>query len=1483
MSSSDTNAVAVQGGVAGGTTSVSGSTHSADGKTNQLKNTFASGKVQDIVQEVLCSNGQQSAQILAHVSTRSFTGSRGGLRIDKRYVARVTSSDGSAPDQCFYVHLAYKLIPPHSGQSTEYKAYDVQLGVRNALSNKNIVAPSGRLVLDTMWKPESAANASESTPSKGGSSDIYVHDAIIAPNTAFESGSPSDIIKLDTVDLTTDVYGTLLTDAYVYQNTTLLHKDAQYGGITSDGYDAVMKAVAETLYYADAPDKHPALTRLAEHSILHRGTIKTSGSGHDALERHYVFRVDNAPYNVHAFVSYPTPKRHSANNVQDPKSAPTLAVRLVHAQTFTLSPFLAASCSAATSAEKQQFAIHGSAAPRSHEASEQNGAGERGTDTGTHSPSGNDAAATTHTGADGAHSAGSTTDASPASHSSTQPQAITPPSQAAPIALPIIVVNDYERDLQPISSNAGHVEYLKRVTEQHAVSADMNAALIESLVRITYAGKESLERADASFVALLQGGNIQVNGNVLTADANSGSSDDVDSALSALRRALKWKPGIADLLLRAIINTCDTTSNGFTVVHSDGNLSRIQPTITQTLKLCSDPATHSKVTITRNLQLEYKIGDHAFKTSVNVGYKLSLNTREDGRAELAIENICATAAPILTAGHASSKVLSYPWCKDSVVSDLSQLLAAECAPSLAVSAFIGQRGLWEGMFLKPSSSGGSSKFEFTRNAAKESISEFFSGSGSTTLSQISDGALRSLVPPLSRRGTYNALEISGLFRAVAEHFGITIKDVTEQSASHPISGQDVVGVTAGTRVKRIYKISPTSSTAEDIFLHVEYDVLLVETESYSRSFERVKDTDYVICNLKVGCAKGQSGASSCSMMEFPVPATVSSSRSVVASTPASKTASTPATAPVATTASKTAAAAPTATAATTPATTPASKFADIASDLSAGGTPEQKDNSDISAVSSKHGENEYTTRSDTDSKRDTVQLPVQSLRDESRGVNRDAACSSSTESEEDSSLWMTSGQFRNAGKINHTLNNREVLRAVLFPKKVDAEHYTSHVISRMAQICVGWSNATSPTINNISSNVTKLGDSHKSYKVTKAADVSVDGDVLSISVEYKISKKRRNRDDGSGNTYIVYVITNAKLTIKKRGGAAQAAIFSIPDTRSKSVLAPYQNAKTEYATAHPHKKHTSAPKASEEKKVKTALKEETATETLQERATTGSREEGITTTLEEKEVTAALKEEKATETLKEERAATVLEEKEATETLKEGIATTLEEEEVTAALKEEKATETLEEKKVKTPLEEEKATETLKERATATSKERATAKRKASKWVENTVFVVESAPDDHEKKERCFIVVWFWWFVGLLLKLWACIVAAALWCYNLILRCCCCAPETADNTSTVNLRDFAALKRTKQQPRMHGSGVEELGSDEYTHLFNSPIDDDIETREDARTQQDIGASLAAVSSERVGAQKCAPGSVLDDSEVASVVTSNYSAAMMSGA
>ncbi|WP_133260216.1 hypothetical protein [Anaplasma marginale] len=1426
MSSSDTNAVTVQGSVAGGTTSVSGSAHSGDSATKQLKDTFARGKAQDIVQKVLCSDEQQSAQILAHVSTRSFTGSRGGLRIDKRYVARVTSSDGSEPGKCFYVHLAYKLIPPHSGQSTEYKAYDVQLGVRDALSNKSIVAPSGSLVLNTVWKPESA---SESTPSKGGSSDIYVHDAIIAPNTAFEPGSQSDIITLGTVDLTADVYGTLLTDAYVYQNTTLLHKDAQYGGITSDGYDAVMKAVAETLYYADAPDKHPALTRLAEHSILHRGTIKTSGSGHDALERHYVFRVDNAPYNVHAFVSYPIPKRHSADNVQDPKSAPTLAVRLVHAQTFTLSPFLAASCSADTSAEKQQFAIHGSAAPRSHEASEQNGAGERGTDTGTHSPSGDDEA----------------------------------DIQANPIALPIIVVNDYERDLRPtISSASNHVEYLKRVTEQHAVSADMNAALIESLVRITCAGEESLKRADDSFAALLRNGDVEVNGEVLTAAERSDSSDNVDSALSALRLALKWHPGMADLLLRAIINTCDTTSNGFTVVHSDRELSRIQPTITQKLKLCSDPATHSKVTITRNLQLEYKIGDHAFKTSVNVGYKLSLNTREDGRAELAIENICATAAPILTEGHASPKALSYPWCKDSVVSDLSQLLAAKCAPSLAVSAFIGQRGLWEGMFLKPSSSGGSSKFEFTRNAAKESISEFFSGSGSTTLSQISDSALRSLVPPLSRRGTYNALEISGLFLAVAEHFGITIKDVTAQSASYPISGQDVVGVTAGTRVKRIYKISPTSSTAEDIFLHVEYDVLLVETESYSRSFERVKDTDYVICNLKVGCAKGQSGASSCSMMEFPVPATVSSSRSVVASTPASK-------------------------------------FADIASDLSAGGTPEQKDNSDISAVSSKHGENEYTTRSDTESKRYTVQLSVQSLRDESREVNRDAACSSSTESEEDSSLWMTSGQFRNANKINHTLNNREVLRAVLFPKKVDAEHYTSHVISRMAQICVGWSDATSPTINNISSNVTKLGNSHKSYKVTKAADVSVDSDVLSISVEYKISKQRRNRDDGSGNTYIVYVITNAKLTIKKRGGAAQAAIFSIPDTRSKSVLAPYQNAKTEYATAHPHKKHTSAPKASEEKKVKTALKEETATETLQERATTGSREEGITTTLEEKEVTAALKEEKATETLKEERAATVLEEEEATETLKEGIATTLEEEEVTAALEEgiattleeeevtaalkEEVTATLEEQKVKTPLEEEKATETLKERATATSKERATAKRKASKWVENTVFVVESAPDDHEKKERCFIVVWFWWFVGLLLKLWACIVAAALWCYNLILRCCCCAPETADNTSTVNLRDFAALKRTKQQPRMHASGVEELGNDEYTHLFHSPIDDDIETREDARTQQDIGTSLAAVSSERVGAQKCAPGSVLDDSEVASVVTSNYSAAMMSGA
>ncbi len=1375
MSSSDINAVAVQGGVAGGTTSVSGSTHSADNETEQLKNTFASGKVQDIVQKVLCSNGQQSAQVLAHVSTRSFTGSHGGLRIDKRYVARVTSSDGSTPDKCFYVHLAYKLIPPRSGQSTEHKAYDVQLGVRNALSNKNIVAPSGRLVLDTMWKPEGAANASESTPSDSGSSDIHVHDAIIAPNTAFEPGSQSDIITLGMVDLTADVYGTLLTDAYVYQNTTLLHKDAQYGGITSDGYDAVMKAVAETLYYADAPDKHPALTRLAEHSILHRGTIKTSGSGHDALERHYVFRVDNAPYNVHAFVSYPAPKRHSASNVQDPKSAPTLAVRLVHAQTFTLSPFLAASCSAETSAVKQQFAIHGSAAPRSHEASEQNGAGERGTDTGTHSPSGDDEA----------------------------------DIQANPIALPIIVVNDYERDLRPtISSASNHVEYLKRVTEQHAVSADMNAALIESLVRITCAGEESLKRADDSFAALLRNGDVEVNGEVLTAAERSDSSDNVDSALSALRLALKWHPGMADLLLRAIINTCDTTSNGFTVVHSDKELSRIQPTITQKLKLCSDPATHSKVTITRNLQLEYKIGDQAFKTSVNVGYKLSLNTREDGRAELAIENICATAAPILTEGHASPKVLSYPWCKDSVVSDLSQLLAAKCAPSLAVSAFIGQRGLYEGMFLKPSSPGGSSKFQCTTNAAKERISQFFSknSSGSVLqLSQISNSTLRSLVPPLSRRGADNALEISGLVRAVAKHFGITIKDVTEQSsASYPIRGNEVVGVIAGTRVKRIYKISPTSSTAEDIFVHVEYDVLLVETEFYSKNLEHGKDTEYVICNLKVGCAQGQSGASSCNMMEFPV--TVWSSRGIISNASTARTAIT--------------------------ASTTASKSADSTPDSSTGGTSEQKDNSDISAVSFEHRANEYKTRSDTESKKDAVQPPVQPLRsDESREVNRDAACSSSTESEEDSSLWLTSGKFRNADKIRRALNNRESLRAVLFPKDVDAKNYTSHVISRMAQICLDRGDATPPTIYNISSNVTKLGDSHKSYKVTKAADVSVDSDVLSISVEYAISKQRRNRDDGSGNTYIVYVITNAKLTIKKRGGAAQAAIFSIPDTRSKSVLAPYQNAKTEYATAHPHKKHPSAPKASEEKKVKTALKEETATETLQERATTGSREEGITTTLEEKEVTA-----------------------------------------------------TLEEQKVKTPLEEEKATETLKERATATSKERATAKRKASKWVENTVFVVESSPDDHEKKERCFIVVWFWWFVGLLLKLWACIVAAALWCYSLILRCCCCAPETADNTSTVNLRDFAALKRTKQQPRMHGSGVEELGSDEYTHLFNSPIDDDIETREDARTQQDIGASLAAVSSERVGAQKCAPGSVLDDSEVASVVTSNYSAAaMMSGA
>ncbi|MFV9921795.1 MAG: hypothetical protein AB8U72_03790, partial [Anaplasma ovis] len=375
-------------------------------------------------------------------------------------------------------------------------------------------------------------------------------------------------------------------------------------------------------------------------------------------------------------------------------------------------------------------------------------------------------------------------------------------------------------------------------------------------------------------------------------------------------------------------------------------------------------------------------------------------------------------------------------------------------------------------------------------------------------------------------------------------------------------------------------------------------------------------------------------------------------------------------------------------------------------------------------------------------------------------------------------LWLQNGEFRNENDIALILSNSDLLRAVLFPKKVSAEEYTSHVISRMAGICLGCSNASSLIIKNVSSNA-KLEDPQKRlYKVVKTADVSVAGssDVLGVSVEYKVSKKthRQGRRRGGSSYTAVCAITNAKLTIKQLdadGVARTSATFGIPNTKSRSVSTPYKNAKIECA------------------------------EQVQKR----------------------------------------------------------------------REAESVQQHREAEPVQQHQEDDVLTSR---TREEEVTAERKAGKWVEKTLFVVESSQDDSKKKKRCFVVLLFWWFVGLLAQLWAYIVVAALWCYNLIIRCCCSSLEKVDNASTVNLRDFTTLQRTKQKPNTYDSGAEKFGN--YAHLLQSPIDNADETQEDERMQEDIGPPPVAVVTPEV--QNRAPGSVLDEGEVTNAVAYDYSSA-----
>ncbi|KAF2281765.1 hypothetical protein GH714_042589 [Hevea brasiliensis] len=1108
----------------------SGSSKStANPQEEKLRTAFSSGKVQDVVKVLLSSNDER-VQILAHVSNRT-TGSDGSPHIDKRYVARVTSdSNGTTED--FYVHLVYKLPRPGI---REHKVRDVHLKVRQALNSVSIDAPSGGLVLDTVWKPDKTVTTSGSTPATDASSKIYAHDAIRAPINAFNK-HPMLECKLTEVDLAEDIHGMLLTDAYVYQNTVILHRDTQTS-VVDARYNKVMNAVAETLYYADTPDIRPILTRLAEYSIMHCGIMEPgSGNGNTAIEQHYVFRIANRSNkvppccNIHAFVSGKLASQQDGAARRDQLA---FAVRLVHAPKFRLSLFLAASHSAKThrSRQKQQFVMHGGAAPVLQVISEQ----DDGSTTqlpSTGGTEGNGGAA--QSGEQGGTEDGKT---------------------GAPgydYTLPIIVVNNYEQDLKPIDSSTPEhvVKYLKNVIKGHAVSEEMNEALVESLVRISPTGSEGSKRADAGFDRLLQDNSVKVNGSALT---NAGGS----SALSALRGALNWKSGATDLL-RAVINTCDTTYNGFTVVYSDGTLNRIQPVIKQQvldLKADNSATPGSKAEIVRDLRLKYEIGGDAFETSVKVQYELSLNTHEDGRTELAVANIQAAAAPV--AGSSSPRpvaptTLSYSWCKNEVVSDLSQLSATGCTPSLAISACIGQHGLGS-VFLLPGSGSG---FSLTRNAAKESISKFYSNStgATTTLGTISNQALRNLGLQLFRKDARNnTLEISKLLSAISKHLAVAVCEVTKTNdKTHKILGIEGEGVIAGARVEQDYKMS-MHGNAKDIVVRVVYDVLLVESEfTYTKGLTKGINTDYVVCNLKVGCAVA-SQAGSLSMMEFPVPmmTVLSAQRAVSQEVAAAMAREIP-------------------------------KFNDGALalpevggtgtsgiDQTLGGTDQHGTDGtgagtgtsgiDGAGTGSEHGTEVHASGTDgtgagTLKRNGSSISAAPQARSEQDKLSRTLLDTKST------GLWLQNGEFRNENDIALILSNSDLLRAVLFPKKVSAEEYTSHVISRMAEICLGCSNASSLIIKNVSSNA-KLEDPQKRlYKVVKTADVSVAGssDVLGVSVEYKVSKKthRQGRRRGGSSYTAVCAITNAKLTIKQLdadGVARTSATFGIPNTKSRSL------------------------------------------------------------------------------------------------------------------------------------------------------------------------------------------------------------------------------------------------------------------------------------------------------------------------------------------
>ncbi|MFV9881679.1 MAG: hypothetical protein AB8U31_02380 [Anaplasma ovis] len=1302
----------------------SGSSKStANPQEEKLRAAFKSGKVQDVV-KVLRSSNDEHVQILAHVSNRT-TGSDGSPHIDKRYVARVTSdSNGTTED--FYVHLVYKL--PHP-RIREHKVRDVHLKVRQALNSVSIDAPSGGLVLDTVWKPDKTVTTSGSTPATDASSKIYAHDAIRAPINAFNK-HPMLECKLTEVDLAEDIHGTLLTDAYVYQNTVILHRDTQTSVVNDDRYKRVMNAVAETLYYADTPDIRPILTRLAEYSIMHCGIMEPgSGNGDTVMERHYVFRIANRSNkvppccNIHAFVSGKLASQQDGAARSDQRA---FAVRLVHAPKFRLSLFLAASYSAKThiSRQKQQFVMHGGAAPVLQVISEQ----DDGSTTQLPSTGGTE-------GNGGAAQSGE--------QGGTEDGKTGAPGYA--YTLPIIVVNNYEQDLKPIDSSTPErvVKYLKNVIKGHAVSEEMNEALVESLVRISPTGRDGSERADAGFDRLLQDNSVKVNGSALT---NAGGS----SALSALRKALNWKSGATDLLLRAVINTCDTTYNGFTVVHSDGTLNRIQPVIEQQvldLKADNSATPGSKAEIVRDLRLKYEIGGDAFETSVNVQYELSLNTHEDGRTELAVANIQAAAAPV--AGSSSPRsvaptTLSYSWCKNEVVSDLSQLSATGCTPSLAISACIGQHGLGS-VFLLPGSGSG---FSLTRNAAKESISKFYSNStgATTTLGTISNQALRSLGLQLFRKDARNnTLEISKLLSAISKHLAVAVREVTKtRDKTTSILGIEGEGVIAGTRVEQNYKMS-MQGNAKDIVVRVVYDVLLVESRFtyYKGELTEGVNTDYVVCNLKVGCTTAPQDAS-VSMMEFPVPmmTVLSQQRTVSQEVTAAMAREIP-------------------------------EFNDGALALpEVGGTGTSGIDQTLGGTD-QHGTD--GAGAGTLKRNGSSISAAPQARSEQDKLSRTLLDTKST------GLWLQNGEFRNENDIA-ILSNSDLLRAVLFPKKVSAEEYTSHVISRMAEICLGCSNASSLIIKNVSSNA-KLEDPQKRlYKVVKTADVSVAGssDVLGVSVEYsveyKVSKKthRQGRRRGGSSYTAVCAITNAKLTIKQLdadGVARTSATFGIPNTKSRSVSTPYKNAKIECA------------------------------EQVQKR----------------------------------------------------------------------REAESVQQHREAEPVQQHQEDDVLTSR---TREEEVTAERKAGKWVEKTLFVVESSQDDSKKKKRCFLVLLFWWFVGLLAQLWAYIVVAALWCYNLIIRCCCSSLEKVDNASTVNLRDFTTLQRTKQKPNTYDSGAEKFGN--YAHLLQSPIDNADETQEDERMQEDIGPPPVAVVTPEV--QNRAPGSVLDEGEVTNAVAYDYSSA-----